>query len=375
MRLALGIDVHKDSCTAHAAYAGMNRPRQRNLDFIEEFNEGFRKFPSDWRGMLKLHNSIKGHEVHILIENSTKSHDIYWMLKGLGHDVVVAHATDLKRITESHKKNDRNDAHELAHYMRRRLMGEVEFNESYIPPLNSLKQREMCRFSFLDRQERSDTKRRIRSILLIRGIKLSREYENILSRDAVKEMLALSDPILALHIHKGLELHKRIRFVEKLLEQEFEGNEVADIIYSIPGFGILSAAYVTCMGDDFSRFSDGRGYAASMGLTPKQRESADKGPECGITRRGDPDLRRIMTQATFVHIRYADSFITRKYERLKARGKKHNEALVACANSMANLVFKLVSAGRKYVEDPKKLAESRTYEREGNIEEDMDTEE
>ena len=375
MELSIGIDVHKDSCTAYATYSGINKPRQRNLDLIERFNEEFKKFPSDGRGILNLHNSVKEHEVHILMENSTKTHDLYWMLKGLGHEVIVAHATDLKRITESHKKNDRNDAYELAHYMRRRLLGENEFNESYIPSLETLKRREMCRFSFTDRQELSDTKRRIRAVLLIRGKKLSREYSDILAQRAVSEMLEMNDTILSLHIHKALELHRRIRLLEKLLTEEFRGNGVADIIYSIPGFGIISTAYVTCMGDQFSRFKDGRSFAASIGLVPKQRASSDSDPECGITRRGDPDLRRILTQATFVHIRFADSFITRKYNRLKSRGKKHNEALVACANSMARLVYKLVTSGTRYTEDPEKLSKARMYEKNGNIEEDMEASE
>ena len=159
----------------------------------------------------------------------------------------------------------------------------------------------------------------------------------------------------------------------KILRHEFTGNEVFDIIYSIPGFGILSSAYVTCMGDDFSRFSDGRGYAASIGLTPKQRESNDIGPQCGITRRGDPDLRRIMTMATFVHIHHADSFITRKYERLRKMGKSHNEALVACANSMARMVFKMVISKAPYVCNPKELVSSREYIKNGNVEDDMDS--
>lgn len=372
MRIAIGIDVHKNSCTAHAAYAGMGKPRKRHQDFIDRFNEDFRKFHSDWRGMIELHNRIKMHEAHILIENSTKSHDVYWMIKGLGHEIIVAHATDLKRITESHKKNDYNDAYELAHYMRRRLMGEIEFNESYIPSMDTLKRRELCRFSFLDRAELSDTRRRIRSLLLIRGIKLSREYDDILARDAVNELLALGDSIITLHVSKAVELRKRIRFVEKMLIAEFTGNEVFDIIYSIPGFGIISAAYVTCMGDDFSRFEDGHGFAASIGLVPKQHSSSDIDPDCGITRRGDPDLRRIMAQAAFVHKRFADSFISRKYDRLKARGKKHNEALVACANSMAVLVHKMVTSGTRYTEEPERLAISRAYERGMSLEDDMD---
>ena len=43
MKLAIGIDVHKDKCTACAAYAGIGEPRERHLDFIEKFNKSFER--------------------------------------------------------------------------------------------------------------------------------------------------------------------------------------------------------------------------------------------------------------------------------------------------------------------------------------------
>jgi hypothetical protein len=87
---------------------------------------------------------MKNKECHILIENSTKSHEVYWILKSLGFDVTVAHATDLRNITDSVRKTDRNDAYELAAYMRRRLNGEVEFAESFITSHEWMGKREMC---------------------------------------------------------------------------------------------------------------------------------------------------------------------------------------------------------------------------------------
>jgi len=39
---------------------------------------------------------------------------------------------------------------------------------------------------------------------------------------------------------------------------------------------------------DFRRFPDGRSYAASIGIIPKQEESADKGKKCPITCRCIP---------------------------------------------------------------------------------------
>ena len=104
MILAIGIDIHKQNCVAYATHGGLKEPRPKHKEFIDRFNEDFRRFPSDVRGMTDMARALKGHEVHILVENSTKTHDIYWILKGLGLEVIVAHATDLKNITESMRK-------------------------------------------------------------------------------------------------------------------------------------------------------------------------------------------------------------------------------------------------------------------------------
>jgi len=373
MKIAIGIDVHMVKCAAYAVYAGMGEPRQRHLDFLEGFNKDFRRFPSDAVGMKELAERVRGHEADILIENSTKSHDVYWMLTNLGLRVTVAHATDLYRITMSKTSNDDNDAIELAGYMRRRMMGENEFAVSHIPSQDVLLQRELCRFDICDRTELSALKRRIRSHLLIRGMKRWHDYADITCARALRELKATGDHILCLDVAKAESLKTRRRQTEKMIRYRMEGSRMFDIIWSIPGFGILSAAYVACMVDDIKRFEDGRAFAASTGITPKLAESADKPKNCGISRRGDPDLRRLLCQAAFVHIFHAEgSFIAEKYWRLKAKGKHHNEALVACANSMARMIWAMIDSDRKYSADPKALTKARALADSDEIEEIME---
>lgn len=281
MRMAIGIDVHKDNCAACAVYAGTGEPPQRHRDNLEKFNKDFRRFSSDAKGMKELAGRIRDHDAYVLIENSTKSHDVYWMLRNLDIRVTVAHAADLYRITKSKTKNDDNDAMELAGYMRRKLLGEIEFAESHIPPQDVLLQRELCRFSLGDRFELSSLKRRIRSHILIRGLKLKREYDDITCALALAELKATRDHVLCLDAAKAEGLKIRDRQTERMIWLKMMSNRMFDIIWSIPGFGILSAAYVTCMTDDMKRFEDGRAFAASTGITPKLNESADRAKNCG----------------------------------------------------------------------------------------------
>lgn len=321
--------------------------------------------------MYALFLRIKEHDAELLIENSTKSHDIYWMLKSMGLNIIVAHSSDLYRITKSLTKNDDNDARELASYMRRKMMGEIEFSVCHIPDSDTLERRELCRSDLNDRAELSKIKRQVRSHLLIKGKSLSKKYSDISSSVAIKELLATKDMVLMLDAKKITTLKERILFTDKMIRLKMMDSRMFDIIWSIPGFGILSAAYTTCMIDNIERFDDDRSFAASMGLTPKLDESADKPRNCGISRRGDANLRRLMCQATFVHIQHSESFITEKYHRLRNKGKHHNEAIVACANSLARLVYTLITRDSMFVEDPLILNECRKMAISDNLDDIM----
>ena len=205
-------------------------------------------------------------------------------------------------------------------------------------------------------------------------MELSRNYKDISCVSALRELRASRDVILMLDAKKAEDLKTRILFTEKTLRQMMADDRVFNSVYSIPGFGVLSASYVSCMGDDFSRFKDGRSYAASIGLIPRQDNSADTDKECGITRRGDADLRRLICQATFVHVFHAESHITDKYRRLRGEGKCFNEALVACANSMCRMIFKLASTGGMYKADSNTVAKLRVYADSDEVEADMEAE-
>ena len=364
--------MHKEKCAAFAKFAGKGEPRPRHEEFLEKFNERFRRFDSDYRGMTELADFLRDHSVHILIENSTKSQDVYWMLRGLGLEVTVAHATDLKHITESMNKNDDNDAAKLAGYMRRRLWGEIEFAQCYIPMQGTLLQRELCRYDLKLRSELTALKCQIRSHMLIRGWRLTRDYQNIVCVAALRELNAADIDIFKFDVAKARYLKQLVVETDRALRARMETNRMFEIIWSIPGFGILSASYMTCMIDDISRFRDGKSLAAWMGLTPKLDESADKPKNCGITRRGDPEMRKLICQATFVHIFHSESFISGKYKRLKSKGKSHNEALVACANSMAQLIFAMLRDDTKYITDPKTLSKTRALADSDEIEDEME---
>ncbi|AIZ56329.1 transposase IS116/IS110/IS902 family protein [Candidatus Methanoplasma termitum] len=363
MKTAIGMDVHAKFCSAYAVYAGMGETRERHEKFLDSFNKEFWKFPADGDGMKKMAAFLSKHECHVLIENSTKSHEIYWMLKGLGMNVTVAQAVDLYRITRSVKKTDRNDSIELAAYMRRRLNGENEFAACFIPSPEWMTKREMCRGVYNERIYLKEARQRIRAHLLLHGISLSKEYDDILSVKAVREMQEHKDPYLLMQIKFALDAKSRVRFVEKAIAQMFSGNRMYELILSIPGVGIVPAAYLTSLIVDIGRFGKVTQFTASFGVVPGKRDSADHSPDCPTTHRGDEVARVMLKRCAFSHIQNVeDSVVTEMYRRLVKRGKVKNEALTAASRKLLTVIWSVLKKNAPYTVDPELLKRARETE-------------
>lgn len=125
--IAIGMDTHKELSYVHAVASDPS-----DIDdqlFAEEFNIEFKRpVTSDKKGLERIASFLENRGHSILIENSSKAHDVFWTLTDMGCTVIVANASDLYRINMSVKKTDAHDAFELAGYMRRRINGEDEFS-------------------------------------------------------------------------------------------------------------------------------------------------------------------------------------------------------------------------------------------------------
>jgi len=352
MIIAVGMDTHAKRSSAYAVYVGIGETPGRHEKFLREFNREFEDFPSTCKWLEKMAAFVSKHECHVLIENSTKSHDVYWILKGLGIDVTVAQAQDLYRITKSVKKTDRNDSIELAGYLRRRLNGENEFAECFIPSPEWMTKREMCRGISNEKEYLADTKRRIRAHLLLHGIHLSTNYGDITCDKALMELASIKDPYLMLQIKFAADAKKRVDMGEKTLLYMFSEDPMYKLINSIPGFGVLSSAYFTSLIVDIDRFPTREQFAASFGIVPRMRSSADSNPRCSTTHRGDDLARYLLMFCVLSHVKHVeDSVVAKMYRRLVANGKPKREALVAAGRKLMTVVWSVLKNNRPYTID------------------------
>lgn len=123
---------------------------------------------------------------------------------------------------------------------------------------------------------------------------------------------------------------------------------VARRLPTIPGIGPLIAARIAAVAPDPSVFRSGRDFAAWIGLAPRRNASGGKSRLCGISKRGDGDLRRLLVGGAMAAMFRSKVLRTDPWLcRLRSR-KPTMLAAVAPANKIARAVWAVMRRGEAW---------------------------
>lgn len=89
-------------------------------------------------------------------------------------------------------------------------------------------------------------------------------------------------------------LDRQVRELEREIVRQHQQDEVSRRLATIPGVGPITASAISATIGDARTFKTGRHLAAWLGLTPRERSSALKRRQGGITRWGNAYLRRLL---------------------------------------------------------------------------------
>lgn len=360
MEIAAGMDIHDRFCVIHVTNAKAGRVKRSDQDFLDDINRSFGKVRTDKDELAKFVRSLDGHSVHYLIENSTIAHKVYWIMRDLGCEILVAQSYDLMNITRSVTKNDENDAQELAHYMRRRLLGENEFAVCMMAPPEWMAKKELIRAIYRDKQELSDVKKAVRARVKVMGADM-RHFDDVACPTSLRDLKKTRDPYLCYQVKRMEDALRRIHEGEKVVEYMFRDDEDYRLILSITGVGELLAAYLKTIILDINRFETKNQLEAYFGIVPKQDSSAERDPDRPTTHRGDDLAREYLCYAVMAHINHApESHITAMYHRLSKK-KPHKKVKVACAREILDVVWSVLRHRRPYTTDRDLLQNARGY--------------
>jgi transposase len=144
-----------------------------------------------------------------------------------------------------------------------------------------------------------------------------------------------------------LALKERIESIDEELQKRFFARPEARILSSLPGMGpILGAEFLVCVGD-ISAFESADRLAAYAGLVPAARDSGKRVGNRRRMRGGNKSLKRVFYQSAFASLR-GSAESRAFYDRKRAEGKKHTQALIALARRRVNVVWAMLRDGTTF---------------------------
>jgi transposase len=269
--------------------------------------------------------------------------------EALGIECWVLAPTKMEKSVEQRKhKNDDRDADDVVEKLRGHVLAGNRLPTVWVPDRQTRDDRELIRTRLELAEKQTQIKSQIRMLLKRYGVEKPSGlgtgwtvgYRRWLGALGESEWLGwgarqtLNSLLRRLHF-----IEAEIERIQEPLEQLANESRHKPIIKELTqeaGVGLLTAmVYRTEIGDG-GRFRRGRQVGKFMGLTPTSHESGQQNDRKGhISRQGPPRLRKVLCQASWVHIRH-DAQAGRMYQQLVSRNpKKKKIALVAVMRRLA----------------------------------------
>src|SRR3984893_5640858 len=286
----------------------------------------------------------------IALETGMHSPWVSRLLSELGHEVIVAHARNVRLIGESRKKDDRLDARTLARLAR--------IDPQLLCPVKHRSAKAQADLTGI-RARAGLVRSRTALINTARG--LTKSYGERLRGCNPRSMNPEKSQGLSPELQSALE--PLLAAIESLSERIYEYNQqIAKIakesypqvarLEQVKGVGTLIAlTYVLTLADTH-RLRKRRDVGFYVGWQPGRRNSGQSEPQMNISKEGDPYLRTLLVQGAR-HILGpfgADSDLRRWGLKLAERGGKNGKkrAVIARARKLAVLLHRLWASGEAY---------------------------
>ena len=123
-------------------------------------------------------------------------------------------------------------------------------------------------------------------------------------------------------------------------------------LLTIPGIGPITATALIAAVGDVGGFTNGRQFAAWLGLVPKQHSTGGQTRLLGISKRGDSYLRKLLVHGARATLRWARTKTDSRSQWIRGLLERRgwNRTAVAVANKNARIVWAVLSRGGVYGE-------------------------
>ena len=361
----VGMDVHKDSYSVCCYKA-------REDKFYYE-----KKILSESKRVIRYLESVKKEigEDSLFIcgyEAGPTGFGLYRDLSKAGYSCVVMAPTSLKHPAGHKIKNDKVDARYLA-----KTLFTKDYSSVHVTTEHEEAIKEFCRMRLCLKADLKKAKQQLNSFLLRQDKKYTDgETWTLRHREWLKKIQfnegylneAFNEYMISINTYET-----RLKAIENRLKEISQDKSVKEGVDKLVCFcGIETVAAVTIVSKvgDFNRFEKAYHFSNYLGLTCGEDSSGQKEKHLGITKSGDKELRRLLTECAKslkkTNLRgekskrllerqkgkdpnivaYADKCRRRlrgKIAHLEMKGKNSNVATTAAARELACFVWGMMT--------------------------------
>jgi len=270
-------------------------------------------------------------------------------------------------------KTDRRDARKLAEYLEAGLLTVVH------PPTaqeEAVRDLTRCRRAMKGDQMRA--RHRLSKFLLRRGVRYSagkkawtQAYHKWLG---TLDFAGIDKVVFDQYLLAVEQLMERIAHIDRQMTEVSESEPYCEMVGWLRCFrGIDTVAALTLIAEvhDFRRFDSPGQLMSYLGLTPSEYSSGESRRQGGITKTGNTHARRILVEVSW-HYRHragvgkglrerrdgqprwaiatadkAQLRLSRRYQRLVARGKPGQKAVIAVARELVGFIWAVMRGGQR----------------------------
>jgi transposase len=294
----------------------------------------------------------------VVLETGTHSSWISRLIEQAGHEALVAQPRKIPQIYRSQRKNDRRDAEKLAR------TGRLDPNS--MGPIRHRSVEQQADLAVIQARDalvqvRTQLINTVRGLVKGTGERLmgcsSRSFARQVEEQIPQRLRGALLPLVWQITSLSEQIERYDAEVEKLAQKKYPETE---LLRQVSGVGpVTSLAFVLTVADRW-RFRHSRDVGPFLGLVPEQDESGESSPQLGISKAGNPYLRRLLVgSANYILGPFGPDCELRRWgKKLSERGNKNarKRAKVAVARRLAVLLHKLWVSGEVYEPLPEKRA-------------------
>ncbi len=341
-KFSVGVDLHKSQFTV-CVLDSLGKKQLEEIYYIND--SGYEKFK------LRMHEFEQefGCEIDLAVETTGNARYFKNQMEAEGFVVLVVNTNKFKVISQSTKKNDRNDASTLAYYLYKEMLP-----ESYLADQSSEELRRMLKSRSLLVSTVVKLKNQIHGMMLGYGITTkggqlqSKKKRQFLLCDLEDHGYSEAAASLKVILQSIEAIEVQIKELEKRLSEMTKEDEDVELLMSIPGVGPLTATTIAAYTKDIEKRFEGdfKRFASYIGIVPSVHSSNEVVRMGRITKRGPQELRTAFVQATLGMIRLSkktgDWKLMTDYKTMKV-SKGSGVSIIATTRKLARIIFAMLN--------------------------------